>query len=359
MSEEPIRIQSHKGQYQVNFCNNGLRHLLDNLPDCGFHLIIDQCVADLYRDQLKDILEHHSILMIEATEYNKSLERLPEYVGYLVKKQVRRDDVLIAVGGGIIQDITCFLAATLLRGLDWYFYPTTLLAQADSCIGSKSSINCGDAKNLLGTFTPPNKVIIGNDFLRTLENIDIRSGVGEMLKVHGIAGLTAFDEISSKYDQLFLNSDTMIHFIRRSLGIKKNYIEMDEFDQGPRNIFNYGHSFGHAIEAVTNFVIPHGIAVTIGLDMANWLSPQIGNGDIKHYDRMHDVLAKNYHGFENVDIPLNPFMSALAKDKKNVGKGEVTLILPNKAAEIEKGRYPNDSNLANLCQRYLDEVRLV
>ena len=359
MSEEPIRIQSHKGQYQVNFCNNGPKHLLDNLPDCGFHLIIDQRVADLYRDQLKDIFEHHSVLMIEATEYNKSLERLPEYVGYLVKKQVRRDDVLIAVGGGIIQDITCFLAATLLRGIDWYFYPTTLLAQADSCIGSKSSINCGDSKNLLGTFTPPNKVIIGNDFLSTLDDRDVHSGVGEMLKVHGIAGSIAFDEISGKYDQLFSNSDTMIHFVRRSLEIKKQYIEMDEFDQGPRNIFNYGHSFGHAIEAATNFAIPHGIAVTIGLDMANWLSPQIGSGDMKHYDRMHDVLAKNYYGFENVDIPLNSFMSALAKDKKNVGKGEVTLILPNNAAEIEKGRYPNDSNFANLCQRYLDEVRLV
>ena len=178
-----------------------------------------------------------------------------------------------------------------------------------------------------------------------------------MLKVHAIAGPSEFDEISDKYDQLFSDSVTMMNFIRRALEIKKKYIEMDEFDQGPRNIFNYGHSFGHAIEAATKFAIPHGIAVTIGLDMANWLSPQIGSGDMKHNDRMHSVLAKNYSGFENVDVPLNLFMSALAKDKKNVGKGAVTLILPDNEAAIKRDSYPNDDNLTALCKKYLTEVR--
>ena len=169
---------------------------------------------------------------------------------------------------------------------------------------------------MLGTFTPPNKVIIGNDFLKTLEDRDIRSGIGEILKVHAIAGPSEFDKISDNYDQLFSDSATMKHFIRRALEIKKEYVEIDEFDHGPRNIFNYGHSFGHAIEAATNFSIPHGIAVTIGLDMANWLSPQIGSGAMNHYYRMHSVLAKNYRGYENVDVPLELFMNALNKDKK-------------------------------------------
>lgn len=357
MSEESIVIQSHKGQYEVDFCKSGPSHLLNNLPENGFHIIIDKRVAELYREQLEVIFKHDSVLMIESIEQNKSLEQMPKYVAHLVDKQVRRGDVLIAIGGGIIQDITCFLAATLLRGVDWFFYPTTLLAQADSCIGSKSSINCGDAKNLLGTFTPPNKVIIGSDFLNTLEDRDVHSGVGEMLKVHGIAGPVAFDNISNKYNQLFSDSKSMMYFIRRSLEIKKEYIELDEFDKGPRNIFNYGHSFGHAIEAATNFAIPHGIAVTIGLDMANWLSPQIGNGDTRHFIRMHDVLAKNYKDFHDVDVPIGEFMNAIAKDKKNVGKGEVTLILPNNEAKIEIGCYPNDSSFLNLCQKYLTEIR--
>ena len=350
-------IKSHKGKYSVTFCKNSVRHLINNLPNKNYHIIIDKRVADLYRQELKSVLNHTSVLKIDALESNKSLEKIPKYVLHLIRKQIRRDDVLIAIGGGIIQDITCFLAATLLRGVDWYFYPTTLLAQADSCIGSKSSINCGDSKNLLGTFTPPNKVVIGSDFLKTLEERDVRSGVGEMLKVHGISGKEDFDKISNRYNEMFLDNKVMQKFIHRSLEIKKEYIELDEFGRGPRNIFNYGHSLGHAIEAATNFAIPHGIAVTIGLDMANWLSPQIADGDIAHYDRMRKVLSTNYRGFEDVVIPIDHFMSALAKDKKNIGSDEVTLILPTKDAVIKKGRYSNDEKFKTLCNKYLTEVR--
>ena len=355
--EESMVIKSHKGQYSSTFCENGVEHLVNNLPEKNYHIVIDRRVAELYGNELQSILEHSSVLQIEAHESNKSLEVMPDYVAHLVNKQIRRDDIVIAIGGGIIQDITCFLAATLLRGIDWYYYPTTLLAQADSCIGSKSSINCGDSKNLLGTFTPPNRVIIGSNFLKTLDERDVRSGIGEMLKVHAIAGKDSFDKIAAQYSDLFLDTNTMQTFIRRSLEIKKEYIEIDEFDKGPRNIFNYGHSLGHAIEAATYFAIPHGIAVTIGLDMANWLSPQIGNGDMQHYSRMHDVLSDNYRGFENVDVPLDLFMNALAKDKKNTGKDEVTLILPNRDAKIEKGRYLNNERLKHLCNEYLTEVR--
>ena len=100
---------------------------------------------------------------------------------------------MVAIGGGIIQDITCFLASTMMRGLPWIFYPTTLLAQSDSCIGSKSSINSGEVKNILGTFTPPNKVIIDINFLKSLEEKDILSGIGEMIKVHAINSPESFD----------------------------------------------------------------------------------------------------------------------------------------------------------------------
>jgi len=357
VSKESMIVKSHKGEYSVTFCENGAEHLVNNLPDQNYHIIIDKRVAELYSNELQLILDHTSVLQIDALESNKSLEVISNYVMHLVSRQVRRDDILIAIGGGIIQDITCFLAATLLRGVDWYFYPTTLLAQADSCIGSKSSINCGDSKNLLGTFTPPNKVIIGSNYLKTLDEKDVRSGVGEMLKVHGIAGIEAFDKIATEYDKLLVDAKTMQFFIRRSLEIKKEYIEIDEFDRGPRNIFNYGHSLGHAIEAATNFSIPHGIAVTIGMDMANWLSPQIGDGDMKHYNRMHNVLSRNFIGFEDIDIPIDRFISALAKDKKNVGQGEVTLILPNRHAKIKKRRCANNESFKNLCNKYLTMVR--
>ena len=133
-----------------------------------------------------------------------------------------------------MQDITSFLAATLLRGVKWVYYPTTLLSQADSCIGSKSSINCRGSKNILGTFTPPQKIIVFTDFLKTLKLRELKSGVGEMLKVHVIAGPSEFKSIASDYKVLFTNSKKMMYRIRRSLEIKKEYIEKDEFDKGPR-----------------------------------------------------------------------------------------------------------------------------
>ena len=157
MSENLV-IQSHRGPYEVHFDDDALVHLDRNVPP-NAHFLIDKRVASLYGREMRSVLDSASVLQIDATEQNKSLEAMPRYVNHLVARSVRRAHTLIAIGGGIIQDITCFLAATLLRGLPWRFIPTTLLAQADSCIGSKSSINLGATKNILGTFNPPGDIV--------------------------------------------------------------------------------------------------------------------------------------------------------------------------------------------------------
>lgn len=353
---DTLIIQSHAGPYEVRFCSNPVELLMENGLEKR-HFIIDRRIADLYSGELKTILDSASVLLVDAREDNKSLERFPEYVEHFVSRGLRRDEKLVAIGGGIIQDITCFIAATMLRGVEWEFLPTTLLAQADSCIGSKSSINCRGAKNILGTFTPPRTVYIDVGFLKTLDERDVRSGIGEMLKVHVIDGRHAFDQIAVHYDELTADDDLMVRFIRRSLEIKKGYIERDEFDRGPRNIFNYGHTFGHAIEAATHFAIPHGIAVTIGMDMANFVAARIGVGDQADFERMHDVLRKNFSGYETHAVPLQPFIDAIKKDKKNVGKNDVTLILVHKDGSLNKVPHPADVDFAGLCQHYLESVR--
>ena len=357
MSEpEILTIQSHKGPYDVHFDEQALQKLNENVRD-DVHFIIDQRVADLYATQMDNILAASSVLRIKAIEGNKSLELFPGYVQHLTDHGLRRDHMLVAIGGGIIQDITCFLAATILRGVEWMFYPTTLLSQADSCIGSKSSINCGDTKNILGTFTPPSRIYISANFLQTLDEKDVRSGVGEMLKVHVIDGPDSFDDIAAVYTDLFKDSPTLIRYIKRSLEIKKAYIETDEFDKGPRNIFNYGHSFGHAIEAATRFTIPHGIAITIGMDLANYVSWKLGVGIEQHYRRMHPALRENYKGFEDYRVPLEKFFQALSKDKKNIGAGSVTLILPDEEGLPFRGSYPSDESFNTLCATYLEQER--
>ena len=220
-----IEIKSHSGQYKVFFNENAIENLNNNIPD-KVHFIIDKNVANLYRYKIANILRSKSVLIIDALENNKSLDKLPEYVDHLVSMSLRRDEILIAIGGGIIQDITCFLSNTMLRGVEWYFYPTTLLSQADSCIGSKSSINSGGSKNILGTFNPPKKVFISTSFLETLEKKEILSGIGEMIKVHIINGENSFNEISKNYENILLDKKFMISFVYSSLIIKKEYIEI-------------------------------------------------------------------------------------------------------------------------------------
>ena len=353
---DPLIVQSHRNPYTVNFDNASLEKLNEDVP-ANAHFIIDRRIADLYAGQMASVMASPSVLLIEALEENKSIDRFPAYVDHLVGHNIRRDHQLISIGGGITQDITCFLSATMLRGVDWVFYPTTLLAQADSCIGSKSSINSGAAKNILGTFTPPKRIHLSTAFLDTLDNRDVRSGIGEMLKAHAIDSPSSFDAIAADYESLFTDRQVLIHYIRRSLEIKQGYVERDEFDRGPRNVFNYGHSLGHAIEAATAFALPHGIAVTIGMDMANFISARLDVGTAQYWRRMRPVLHANYDGYENLPIPLEPFLGALSKDKKNVGVDQVTLILADKQGRIFKGDYASDAAFADLCREFLEVGR--
>lgn len=350
-------VNSHKGPYTVRFVQDGFSEMVDSIAK-DTHVLMDKNIYELYKDRLERYLNLKSLLIIDATEENKSLERMPFYVEHLVQHKLRRNHQLLAIGGGIIQDITCFLAANMLRGVTWEFIPTTLLAQADSCIGSKSSINCAESKNILGTFTPPKSIIINLDFLKTL-NIDaVRSGVGEMLKVHAIAGVSSFKNIAADYSKLFVDDKMMQEYIYHSLLIKKDIIEEDEFDLDLRQVMNYGHTIGHAIESATNFAIPHGIAVTMGMDLANYFSLQQGLSLQAYFDGMHTVLYKNYREFLDVHIPLDKFFIALLKDKKNTGINSVRLILPNMQNCITKSEFPLDEEFKLICKNYFEMIKI-
>lgn len=347
---EPIIIESQSGPYEVAFAPD----LLDDITPITSgspQFIVDANIARLYSGPLASVLRLDTTILIDATEENKSIERVIPVIERLVKNRVRRDHLLIAVGGGIIQDITCFIASTLLRGLEWRFLPTTLLSQADSCIGSKSSINLGTTKNILGTFNPPKRIWICPAFLDTLEFKDIRSGIGEILKVHAIAGKTEFNRLKADFPRLTTDRRVLLRYIQASLLIKKRYIEIDEFDRSIRNIFNYGHSFGHAIESATHFEIPHGVAVTMGMDMANHIAAMRGLLPNEHRDHMHGVLRENYSEFVDVPFQLDDFLSALMKDKKNTAT-QLMLIFPvGDNAEIQRIGVSPDDSFRDQCEQ--------
>lgn len=323
-------IASHKGTYGVNFKELSI----DDIRNLGTHFIVDKNVIDAG--------SLPNCVYIEATEENKSYDKIGPVIESLLAMNLKRDSVLVAVGGGITQDITCFIATTFMRGITWKFVPTTLLAQADSCIGSKSSINFGKTKNLLGSFTPPNEVIISSHWLNTLEEKDINSGIGEIIKLYIIDHQdVSYDDIRSDLNAAVFNS----------LIIKKRFIEKDEFDKGIRQILNYGHCFGHAIESVTNFGIPHGIAVSMGMAVANQLA--VVEGLVSH-DDYAELLEDNYKEFADVAIDGNGVLSALTKDKKNTSKA-INIILPT-GPDLFKQSFAPDEQFWEHCKEALASV---
>lgn len=353
---ETLTIQSHKGPYTVTF-DDTLLSDLTRLIEGECHFLVDANVARLYAVELEAVVSHPNTIIVEASEESKSIQNIVTVIERLVQGKVRRDHTLVAIGGGVIQDITCFIASTLLRGLRWRFVPTTLLSQADSCIGSKSSVNLGATKNILGTFYPPQEIFVSARFLDTLDGKEIRSGVGEIIKVHAIEGARAFDLMAAEFHRLFTDRAVLMKYIRSALLIKQRFIEQDEFDRGVRNIFNYGHSFGHAIESATNYMVPHGIAVSMGMDMANHISKQRSLLSAENYHRMHAILRQNYYQYASVAIPLDAMLAALMKDKKNTSTMLGLIFSAGPDAAIQPVKVAPDEVFRAQCKLFLEEFQ--
>jgi 3-dehydroquinate synthase len=327
-------ISSLSKTYTVSFDDTLLSK---DIAAMGTHFIIDKNVMQHLGPVFYSAAQSKAVYLLNATEENKSYDRIGQVIEYLLTNNLRRDSHLVAIGGGITQDIACFIASTFMRGIDWTFIPTTLLAQADSCIGSKSSINFGPYKNLLGTYNPPNQIYISNEFLHTLTPQDFLSGVGEIVKL--------FILDHQAVDVAAVTVDTVSDYVYQAQQIKKTYIEFDEFDRGPRNLLNYGHCIGHAIESATNFGIPHGIAIAKGMDIANRFALQQELITQEQYDTMHSTIHPCYAAFDSYPINMNAIIPALSKDKKNTGN-MFNLILPV-GAQFEKRGFVKSPELTD------------
>lgn len=343
-----IEINSHKGPYIVHFSNEITKAFHDSQ-----YYLIDRKVFDLYKYLLSS-LNLDKVVFIDALEKNKAFERLDMYMVELLQKGIKRNHTLCAIGGGVTQDISCFISSILFRGIPWEFIPTTLLAQADSCIGSKSSINMQGYKNIVGNFNPPQRIFIDINFLKTLTEEEIRSGVGEIIKVHIIEGKEAFSLLSKQLNLTKLELKEIESSIMQSLLIKKKIIEIDEFDTNERLVMNYGHTFGHAIESATNYKVPHGIAVTIGMDFANYVARELGLISNDMYEEYRKYLSLNWMYFNKVDIPYNLFWDAIQKDKKNLSN-QLTLILPA-VSGVKRTLVDKTIRLESIFSEYLNKL---
>jgi 3-dehydroquinate synthase len=354
-------VSCSSGSYDVMIGATPLNVSPQYLKDRRFAVLIDHKVSALYSRQLSWLEHSVSIIKIEATELSKDLVQIPTFISKLTEAGIRRGDLLLCIGGGVLQDIACFISTILFRGTDWVFMPTTLLAQADSCIGSKSSINVSGIKNLVGTFTPPRCVDIRPQFLSSLQKEEIASGLGEVAKI----GLIASSELAQRLDLVLdkllpkwqeSNQNLFLELVDASLTLKMSFVEIDEFDKGPRLVLNYGHSFGHAIESATNYRIPHGIAVAMGCDMANFVAAHLDLANVSFYKKWHRLLFKLYEDFATLEVPIDDFLSAIGKDKKNTATN-LTLILPDLSDTIARTQVPRSERFAHICQKYFEQYR--
>lgn len=296
--------------------------------DATCFVVVDKNLYDLYYKELFQNIPKEQLYIIEAVEEKKTVETALEICEIMTNIPAKRNAKLISFGGGIVQDVTGFVANILYRGVHWIFYPTTLLAACDSCIGGKTSLNYKKFKNLLGTFYPPNEVRICTPFFKTLTEKDFQSGLGEVVKFNVMFGEDGIVNMENNIDALLKREDSkLLEFVNSSLLFKKDFIEEDEFDRGVRIHLNFAHTFGHAFETMSHYEIPHGTAVAMGTITANRISLSRGWLTEDKVARVEDVLWKIINvDVSNIKVSMDEIISAIHKDKKQVGK-QLTAVL--------------------------------
>jgi 3-dehydroquinate synthase len=304
----------------------------------------------------------HSAIFVPALETNKSLDASPALIEQMRRSGANRQTHLVAVGGGIIQDLSAFIASVYMRGLQWSYLPTTVLAMVDSCIGGKSSINVGPYKNLVGTIHPPVQVLIDPALALTLAADDQSSGLIEAAKICFCHGPASFDRHISYAPRPGMGTDALEQVILNSLLAKKHFIEIDEFDKGERLLLNFGHTFGHAIEGASHYAIPHGIGVGIGILCA--LEFQRRHGvDYTNAPRvrvLEDHLDAMLRPIQNLGehlrtLPLDEVIQRFESDKKH-GPENYTLILVTADGEIQLQKLPKSLEIR---RSVLDSIQTI
>lgn len=313
-----MKIASKFKIYDVDFVKN-LSNFGTYSEDKTVFFVLDKNIYNLYKNDFSSIPENR-VYLLDAIEQKKNIDTVIEICELMTSMPSKRNTHLVSVGGGITQDITGFVANALYRGIKWTFYPSTLLAACDSCIGGKTSLNCKGFKNLLGTFYPPDEIKIFPDFFKTLSTRDFLSGLGEVVKFNVMAGEDGIDRIESSIKDLIdRKSDIVKDFCHTSLEFKKQFIEEDEFDKGKRILLNFAHTFGHAFETSSNYGIPHGSAVVMGMIVANRISVSRKILDESFAKRIENVCKKILTlKIESEWLNTDTIISAIKKDKKQV-----------------------------------------
>jgi 3-dehydroquinate synthase len=313
-----------------------------HLKDCGFNgklvIISNPVVQKLYGEALRERLSADgfqvTILSVADGEEQKSLDVAGRLYTELSDCYAERTTPILALGGGVIGDLSGFVAATYMRGVPLVQIPTTLLAQVDSSIGGKVAVNHGKLKNEIGAFYQPRLVIADTATLKTLPAEEFANGMAEIIKSAVIKDSEFFAFIENNLGKIKALDDTALEeIVFRSASIKANVVIQDELDTGLRNILNFGHTTGHAIETVSDFGVEHGHAIAIGMMVAAGIAEKLGFFDNNGLVRLKSLLGSAGLPTKMPGLDSDKIIQAMKHDKKITG-GKVRFVLPKAIGEV-------------------------
>jgi 3-dehydroquinate synthase len=326
MRELVVNLKDHS--YKIYIENNILYNVASYIKDVykndKVFIITDDKVANLYLDIVKKSLEKDykvDYVIIKNGEESKTLTTYAYICEELLKKDIRRNNLIIALGGGVVGDISGFVASSLFRGIPYVGIPTSLLAQMDSSIGGKTGIDFYNRKNILGAFKQPLMVLIDPKTIESLDEREFNNGMGELIK-HGAIGNKKL------LDLLYSKPNITEDIIYESLSVKKRVVEIDEFDLNERMTLNFGHTFGHAIELKYGY--KHGEAVAIGMLMAIKMGIDLGITDESCYKPILDIIR--LYNLPDKIYDYKDYLTDVFYDKKNIA-GTIRFIFLTKLGE--------------------------
>lgn len=306
--------------YDITLVNQKLDVLQKRLKEVynkkPLFIITDENVAKLYQKTLKDALSTYTchFIVIKPEETSKNIATYQFVIEKLIAKGIKRDHFILAFGGGVIGDLAGFVAATLYRGIKYAQIPTTLLAQVDSAIGSKVAIDLDAGKNLIGSFYDPVFVFIDRYFLKTLPKRELKNGIAEIIK----AGLINNRDL---FEQLLTHPTIDESIIIQALDVKRNLVLNDPCDQNERNLLNFGHTFGHAIEKAHHYqTYKHGEAISYGMLIAVEIGIKLGVTPKEIYPTLKQLLLDYQLVFEPL-LEAKDYLEYIKTDKKHLSSG--------------------------------------
>ena len=314
-------------------------------------VITDSHVKGLYGDDLLKFLDgkckKNVMFSFPAGEENKTLDTVKDAYKFLIEEKFDRKDLLIALGGGVVGDITGFIAATYLRSVDFIQIPTTLLAQCDSSIGGKTGVDFDGYKNMVGAFYMPKLVYMNISTLKTLDDRQFFSGFAEVMK-HGLIKDGMFYEwlLENMYEICDRDVETLLEMVMRSCTIKKLVVEKDPTEKGDRALLNFGHTIGHAIEKAKNFTMTHGECVALGAVAAAFISWKHQWLSMEEYYEIRDMFVPFNLPISIEDINPQEILSLTKSDKKMEGDA-IKFVLLKKVGKAVIDKTVTDEDILN------------